>query len=254
MPSPLESRVISFPAMHLTVEWGEPGSVRHGHPLPATLVHGLVSQVFRVTLAGQGGVAGARFRADGFHAWSGFDAADLTDRVVPAGELLGDGSAACTPVSARTPSRTSSWAVCDRALERRRPTTAPSGVGPVVDLMAGDPSLIRVDQVARSVAVSERTLQRRFRREIGIGPKWVLSRYRLQEAALALERDPDADLGELARAGVVRPVPPDQHVRGDVGEPPARYARGRPAVATGRVRRAARSAAAADPGQDVVAR
>ena len=57
---------------------------------------------------------------------------------------------------------------------------------------------MRVDQVARSVALSERTLQRRFRREIGIGPKWVLSRFRLQEAALALERDPDVDLGALA--------------------------------------------------------
>ncbi|HEY5787870.1 MAG TPA: DUF6597 domain-containing transcriptional factor, partial [Microlunatus sp.] len=67
---PLESTVISFPAMHLTVEWGEAGTVRHGHPLPATLVHGLISRVFRVSLTGRGGVAGARFRADGFHAWT----------------------------------------------------------------------------------------------------------------------------------------------------------------------------------------
>ena len=83
-------------------------------------------------------------------------------------------------------------------LERCRPATVPTGVGPVVDLMATDPGLVRVDQVARSVALSERTLQRRFRREVGIGPKWVLSRFRLQEAALALERDPEVDLGALA--------------------------------------------------------
>jgi AraC-like DNA-binding protein len=195
---PLESSVISFPAMHLTVEWGEPGSVRHSHPMPATLVHGLVSRVFRVTLTGQGGVAGARFRADGFHAWSGSDAADLTDRVVPAGELLGDEIGSLHTGLGPDTEPDEQLDRLRRALERRRPTTAPSGVGAVVDLMARDPSLIRVDQVARSVAVSERTLQRRFRREIGIGPKWVLSRFRLQEAALALERDPDADLGALA--------------------------------------------------------
>ena len=83
-------------------------------------------------------------------------------------------------------------------LERTRPATEPTGMGPVVDLMATDPALVRVDQVARSVALSERTLQRRFRREVGIGPKWVLCRFRLQEAALALERDPEVDLGALA--------------------------------------------------------
>ena len=195
---PLESTVISFPAMHLTVEWGEPGAVRHGHPMPATLVHGVVSQVFRVMLTGRGGAAGVRFRADGFHSWSGLDAATLTDRVVPAGELLGEeiGSLHRGLGPATDPSDPLNH--LRAALERQRPAVEPTGVGPVVDLMASDPSLVRVDQVARSVAVSERTLQRRFRREIGIGPKWVLSRFRLQEAALALERDSDVDLGTLA--------------------------------------------------------
>jgi AraC-like DNA-binding protein len=195
---PLESSVISFPAMHLTVEWGELGSVRHGHPMPATLVHGLVSRVFRVTLTGRGGVAGARFRADGFHAWTGVDAADLTDRVVPAGELLGDEIGGLHTGLGPDTDPDEQLDRLRRALERRRPTAEPSGVGAVVDLMASDPSLLRVDQVARSVALSERTLQRRFRREVGIGPKWVLSRFRLQEAALALERDPGVDLGALA--------------------------------------------------------
>ena len=38
--------VITFPAMHLTHEWGT-DSPRHGHPLPNTLVHGVVERVFR---------------------------------------------------------------------------------------------------------------------------------------------------------------------------------------------------------------
>lgn len=195
---PLESSVISFPAMHLTVEWGDPGTVRHGHPMPATLVHGLISRVFRVTLTGRGGVAGARFRADGFHAWSGLEAAGLTDLVVPAGDLLGDEIGTLHTGLGPDADPAEQLGRLRRTLELRRPRDQPSGVGAVVDLMARDPDLVRVDQVARSVAVSERTLQRRFRREIGIGPKWVLSRFRLQEAALALERDPDVDLGALA--------------------------------------------------------
>ena len=195
---PLESTVISFPAMHLTVEWGDTGTVRHGHPMPATLVHGLITRVFRVSLTGRGGVVGARFRADGFHAWTGLDAAGLTDSVVPAGDLLGPavGSLHVGLGPDTDPARPLQSLRTE--LERGRPAVEPAGVGPVVDLMATDPALVRVDQVARSVALSERTLQRRFRREVGIGPKWVLCRFRLQEAALALERDPAVDLGDLA--------------------------------------------------------
>lgn len=41
---PFDSTVITFPAMHLTHEWGEDGP-RHGFPLPNTLVHGVVSAI-----------------------------------------------------------------------------------------------------------------------------------------------------------------------------------------------------------------
>src|SRR5436305_1044645 len=44
----MQSRVISYPAMHLTIEWGAPGEVRHGIGLPATILHGVVSRVFQV--------------------------------------------------------------------------------------------------------------------------------------------------------------------------------------------------------------
>ncbi|HEU4547020.1 MAG TPA: helix-turn-helix domain-containing protein [Microlunatus sp.] len=195
---PLESTVISFPAMHLTVEWGDTGTVRHGHPMPATLVHGLITRVFRVSLTGRGGVVGARFRADGFHAWTGLDAAGLTDSVVPAGDLLGPAVGSLHVGLGPDTDPAGPLQRLRTELERGRPAVGPAGMGPVVDLMATDPALVRVDQVARSVALSERTLQRRFRREVGIGPKWVLCRFRLQEAALALERDPAVDLGDLA--------------------------------------------------------
>lgn len=195
---PLESTVISFPAVHLTVEWGDPGSVRHGYALPATLVHGLVSRVFRVTLCGRGAVVGVRFRADGFHAWTGRDAGTYTDAVVPAGGLFGAEIDGLQETVGPSADPTEVLSALRGALVRHRPERPPHGVGGVVDRMAADPGLVRVDQVAERVGISERTLQRRFRREVGIGPKWVLSRFRLQEAALALEQNPTTDLSELA--------------------------------------------------------
>jgi AraC-like DNA-binding protein len=222
---PLESTVITFPAMHLTVEWGAPGTTRHGHAMPATLVHGVVTRVFRVTIAGRGGVVGARFRADGFHAWTGIDVAGLTDTVQPAGSLLGEEIGGLHVGLGSDADPAEQLGRLRTALERARPSSEPGGIGPVVDLMAAEPSLVRVDQVAASVAVSERTLQRRFRREIGIGPKWVLSRFRLQEAALALERDPDVDLSVLApRLGFYDQAHLTNPFVEMLGETPAAYA------------------------------
>jgi hypothetical protein len=85
---PRTSQTIPFPSVNLTVEDGTPGEVRHGHPLPAALVHGVVTRTFRITLDGAGWALGVKFRPGGWAAWSGRDAAALTDRVVPAGPLL----------------------------------------------------------------------------------------------------------------------------------------------------------------------
>ncbi len=222
---PLESTVISFPAMHVTVEWGDPGAVRHGHPLPATLVHGVVSRVFRITLTGKGGVVGARFRPDGFHNWSGLDAAPLTDSVHPAADLLGADLGSLHVGIEEAVDPAAMLARLRQALQAHRPHAATAGIGAVVDRMATDSSLLRVDQVAQAVGLSERTLQRRFRREVGVGPKWVLSRFRLQEAALALERDPSADLSELAlRLGFYDQAHLTNTFVQMLGETPAGYA------------------------------
>jgi AraC-like DNA-binding protein len=45
---------------------------------------------------------------------------------------------------------------------------------------------------------SARTTQRVFRRYVGVPVKWVLCRYRLQQAALEIESNPGADFADLA--------------------------------------------------------
>ena len=46
--------------------------------------------------------------------------------------------------------------------------------------------------------MSARTLQRLFRRYVGVGPKWVLQRYRLHEAAERIADGYDGDWAALA--------------------------------------------------------
>ena len=223
---PVESAVISFPALHLTAEWGRPGETRHGVALPATLVHGTVSRVFRVQLQGAGCVVGARFTPGGARAWTRADAVGLTDRAVPAGDLL-------APPLARLHVEYAGLLPAERAAAFRsvmaaHPPPAASAdeeLTALVRRMGEDPDLVRVEQLGELSGWSLRTLQRRFRGQLGVSPKWVLARFRLQEAALALERDPDADLAALAvRLGWYDQAHLTNDFRRMLGETPGRYA------------------------------
>jgi AraC-like DNA-binding protein len=224
--APVESRVISFPALHLTAESGTPREVRHGHPLPATLVHGAVSRVFQVRLTGTGWVVGARFRPDGARPWTGTDADALRDRVVATAELPGPLPVDLHSALAGLPPTARATAFAE-ALAAHLPTE--SGQDPALTellrRMEADPQLTRVEQLAEAAGCSVRTLQRRFRRHLGVSPKWTLARFRLQEAVLALEQEPDLDLAELAvRLGWYDQAHLTNDLRRMLGETPARYA------------------------------
>jgi AraC-like DNA-binding protein len=225
---PVESRVISYPAMHVTAEWGPRGELRHGVALPATIVHGVVSRVFEVRLSGHGQVVGARFTPGGFSAWTGQDASAYTDQARLAEEVLG-------PELGALHERLGSVGSLKLRVERlretllaRRPATRRARdetLAALVQRMATDDTLVRVEQLAELTGRSVRTLQRQFRRGVGVGPKWVLARYRLQEAAYALETDPHLDLADLAaRLGWYDQAHLTNDFRKMLGETPGQYA------------------------------
>ena len=224
---PRRSRVISYPAMHVTAEWGTPLEVRHGIRLPATIVHGVVSKVFDVSLSGHGEVVGARFTPDGFAAWTGLDASAYTDRALPAADLLGAelGSLHERLAGGSLDGRVDELREILRAQRPRPNGTADDELAVLIQQMAADDTLVRVEQLAELTGRSIRTLQRRFRRGIGVGPKWVLARYRLQEAAYLLETDPDVDLADLAvRLGWYDQAHLTNDFRRMLGETPGQYA------------------------------
>ena len=224
---PRDSRTIPFPAVNLTVEAGAPGERRHGYVLPAALVHGVVTRTFRVVLADTGWALGVKFRPGGWAAWTGRDAGAVTDRVVPAGALLaplGLGGLGDAVLAAGADERR---AVLAGLLDRHAPAPDPDYLRllGLVERMRDDPTLVRVEQLPELVGWSPRTLQRHFRATVGVPAKWVLARFRLQEAAVELERDPDVPLGELAtRLGWHDQAHFTNDFRRMLGTTPARYA------------------------------
>lgn len=188
---PFATTVITFPAMHITHEWGE-DVVRHGCSLPATLVHGVVEQVFRTTISEQGYVVGARFRPGGFTARFGGDASARTGRVEPVADLFG------TAVALPEDVEGAASALDTLIGAGGRPDAVFGALATLVDRIRDDSGIHRVEQVMDRSPWSVRTTQRVFRRYVGVPVKWVLCRYRLQNAALEIETDPGVDFADLA--------------------------------------------------------
>jgi AraC-like DNA-binding protein len=84
---------------------------------------------------------------------------------------------------------------------------------------------LRVTDVAAEHGVSARTLQRLFRRHVGVSPKWVLQRYRLHEAAERMASGEATDLAALALdLGYADQAHFGNDFRRYVGVPPTAYA------------------------------
>jgi AraC-like DNA-binding protein len=210
--------VITNPCAHLTAE-------RDGSTVTVT---GVVTRRFRRVLAGSGRVVGLRFRPAGFAALYGRPVSDLTDRALPAAEVLGaEAHEELARIGATEPLGEAVRGM-EAFLERhRRPRpSAAVMVDAAVDLIVADRDITRVDQVADRFGVSARTLQRRFERYLGVGPKWVVQRRRIHDALAEIEKGRELDWCALAlRLGYTDQAHFVHAFTELVGRAPSRYER-----------------------------
>ncbi|MFJ4210213.1 helix-turn-helix domain-containing protein [Paenarthrobacter sp. NPDC089675] len=68
----------------------------------------------------------------------------------------------------------------------------------MMELLATDPAVLRLEDAASALAVSPRTLQRVARKYIGLSPAALIRRRRLQDAAERVRLNPSADLAAIA--------------------------------------------------------
>ena len=217
---PFRSEVLSHPSVNLSVEEGS--HPRFGHDLPAVLLHGVITRRFSVDLVGSGRVTAVKFRPGGFAALTGIlpgnDTVRRLGRELPLATLLDD-------VLAEEDDESRA-----RVLDSALAPLAPEPPGPYLDLlgllgeMIDDRALVRVDQVAALGSMSVRSLQRLFATYIGVSPKAVLARYRLQDAAAAIDAGEVDDLAGLAASlGWFDQAHFSRDFRAVVGVPPSAY-------------------------------
>ena len=193
---PFRSEVLSHPSVNVSVETGD--RPRFGFALPAVLVHGVVTRRFTVDLVGTGRVTAVKFRPGGFRAFTGVLPA--RNSVMPLRQELGLDPDRLRAAVLAQDDDTDRTAVLDTALAPLAPEPDPAYLEllVVLDRMIADRSLVRVDQVAELAATSTRSLQRAFAAYVGVSPKAVLARYRLQDAAALIDAGEVDDLAALA--------------------------------------------------------
>jgi AraC-like DNA-binding protein len=193
--APSRSEVLSHPSVNVSVEQGT--HPRFGHDLPAVLLHGVVTRRFTVDLVGAGRVTAAKFRPGGFAALTGVLPA--SNSVTPLRGEFGLSDDLLSAVLAQEDDDGRA-ATLDAALA----PLAPEPPGPYLDLlgllgeMLDDRGLVRVDHVAALGGMSVRSVQRLFATYVGVSPKAILARYRLQDAAAAIDDGEVEDLAGLA--------------------------------------------------------
>jgi AraC-like DNA-binding protein len=216
VPVPFRQQVVPQPRVHLAAESGR------------LLVHGLSREPFFRTLVGRGHVVGTAFHPAGFRAFLRTSLATIRDTVRPAGELLGADDRPAAETALGTHDTATAVAAVEDYLQALGPEPDPLArrLNGLVDLVATRADLIRAEQLAEEAGVSLRTLQRQFTEYLGIGPKWVIQRSRILDAAAAAHegRPPDwaalaLELGFSDQAHLTRVF---THV---VGSPPATYRR-----------------------------
>lgn len=98
-------------------------------------------------------------------------------------------------------------------------------VDAIVAAVESDRDLRRVEQLADRFGIGVRRLQRLVAGHIGFGPKWLIQRYRLQEAAAALrEPEPPAFARLAADMGYADQAHFNREFKAVVGVTPGAYA------------------------------
>ncbi len=190
-------------------------------------VSGVWTRRFERSLEGTGAVFGCLFRPAGFCPFWGRSMHLLTDRALPFAEVFGEPPTAIRDCAFSGAPDAAILAVFEQFLRARRPalSTEMAEVNRWVEAAESNPGIAQAEALAARVGVGLRTLQRGLRSCVGIGPKQILRRYRLLEAASRLGRGEPVDQIDLALTlGYADQAHFVRDFRAVVGRPPARYA------------------------------
>lgn len=186
--APQVRETLPHPNVHLVVERG------------GSRIYGVHTGRFTTTLAGRGEVFGVKFRAGGFRGLLGAPVSTLRDRSMAPEAVFGAGAAALEAEILAQRDDAGRVAVAEDFLRRHAPSVDADGryAASIVDGIAASPEIACLEDLLACWPASRRGLQRLFSDHVGVGPKWVIKRYRLHEALERIARAQTVDWAALA--------------------------------------------------------
>ncbi|MCF3961058.1 helix-turn-helix domain-containing protein [Streptomyces fuscigenes] len=229
LDEPYVSHVVPHPSVNVVFQHLDEAS------RPFAEIAGIRDELFAQRLAGRGRVCGVQFRPGGFRPFSPrHPVSHWTGRRVPLAEAMPVGDEDVTAILGPD-GEDERVAALDAFLQGVLRAPGGGTDGPVAratalaDLVRQDRTMQRVDLLAAAAGLSPRSLQRLFGAYVGVGPKWVVLRYRIHEALERAEAEGApgavdwpalaAELGYSDQAHLVRDF------TATVGVPPTAYAR-----------------------------
>ncbi|HEX4382418.1 MAG TPA: helix-turn-helix domain-containing protein [Myxococcales bacterium] len=187
LDAPVVRETLPHPSVHLIFERGHSGV-------------GFVSRKRWVrTLEGRSQVLGVKFHPGCFRPFYPRKLSNLAGRVLPISQVFGRAGAALEKQVLGQDLKSGARLAEAFLLERLPPLDEQAALArTAVARILADPSLLRAEAVAEASGLTLRSLQRLFSDYVGIGPKWVIQRYRLHEAVARLEAGKAVDFARLA--------------------------------------------------------
>lgn len=207
-PEPLHGVVQHF--------WSVRWDLRGGNPfVPETLPHpnvhlvfaaegariaGVQTGRFTTRLEGKGWVFGVKFRPGAFRPYYERSVALLRDHSMPIDEIFGAAGAALAREVSDLRGDAEKAAAVERFLSERMTARDPNieRASRIVDEIAENRDIVSVEQIVVRWRIGKRPLQQLFNSYVGVGPKWVINRYRLHEAVERLHGGAPVSFTELA--------------------------------------------------------
>lgn len=192
--TPFTAEALPHPAARILLESGPAGS--------SATVEGLSTTRQAKSRVAHGELFGIQFRPVASQGLWGRPMSTLTDRTVSLARVLGPAGADWAKQMFAAPDLDQRLELVTTFLSARlRPLSAEViALRDIVERLGSDRSLLRVEDVAAELGLDTRTLERRFLRYVGVGPKRVIQRYRLIEAAEQLKAPRPPALATLADA------------------------------------------------------
>lgn len=183
------SETLPYPTVNVVFE--EAGSAAHG----------VFTRRFTRTLAGRGRAFGVKLEPGAFEPLLGRPLHTITNAVLPVADVFGDDVRSVDLAIRASEDDAERIAIFERFFLPRLPPPDPdvARVTEIVRVAEADHAVSDVEALAARVALPVRTLQRLFRRYVGVTPKWVLRRFRMQHAADRAARAEHVDWAALAQ-------------------------------------------------------